>query len=171
MDTPWIAAWVALSALANGELVDNRAYPLAVIDQTSGVDSLITTPLFRIARSQDEFANLWLSHRGGPNSLPGVGFMTQPMPQLDFRRVMVVGAFKGEVPSAGAFRYLAGVKQGKLATFRLAYQPAGGIAAIQGRPFTFFVVPRVETKVQIDLVDVQRVRTVAEFGALEKKRN
>ncbi|MDX2065514.1 MAG: hypothetical protein SFX74_07225 [Fimbriimonadaceae bacterium] len=166
-----MAAWVALSALANGELVDNRAYPLPVIDQTSGADSLVSTPAVRLARSQDEFANLWLSHRGGPNSLPGVGFQTQPMPQLDFRRVMVVAAFAGEVPNSGAFRYVSGVKQGKLSTIRLAYQPMAGIAAIQGRPFTFFVIPRAETKVQIDLVEGQRIRTVAEFGALEKKRN
>ncbi|HZL99256.1 MAG TPA: hypothetical protein VFD43_03300 [Planctomycetota bacterium] len=152
MNGSWCAGLVlgvaaAVMAAATGPAAD--AGPCVLL---TGADSAIREPRIVLVTTADQWAALWLEHRGLPERVPyDTYYNPAGLPEIDFATHAVVGVFDGEGHNCAGLRTEALVPGPGETTLRYSsksYQTLG--EAEPTRPYGFFVLPRPAGALQVE---------------------
>jgi hypothetical protein len=125
---------------------------LRVLGAMVGQDSLRTESSIELVTSREQWQSVWASHGGtkvltsGRPPVPG-----HDAPNADFQKTVVLAVFVGEVSPARNVVVVGTKTDGDRHILRLDVQPLNPGVQLQTRPFAFFVLPRFQKKLDIEI--------------------
>lgn len=131
-------------ASANGDEDDNKGEAVTISQQWTGWNSAQSTPRREVVRDAESWDSLWKTMFGKNVPLPDV-------PEIDFQKHMVIGAFLGTRPSGGYSVSIARiVENDKIQVFVRQQSPGPGdmVTMALTSPFHVVVIPRSEKPVE-----------------------
>ena len=118
----------------------------------TGAISAVREPRVELVSTSEDWARLWLEHRGSPPVDRYDFFYNKAgVPVVDFETHVVVVVFVGDTANTSGLRVEAVEPTGDHATLRYAensYQTLGD--AEPARPFGFFVLPRTDRPLVVE---------------------
>lgn len=146
----------ALAAILCGAALAPSADEQGACVLLTGADSVIGQPRVVLVTAPQEWASLWLEHRGLPEDARYDFFFNRAgVPEVDFATHVVVAVFSGSLTNAAGLKLDALETAEGRTTLRYAaksYQTLvePGAEAAAARPFGLFVVPRFEGPLQVE---------------------
>ncbi len=165
------AAIAIASAMANAE----KEPPVKLIDSQSGLDTLVEEASVELFRDTKVWEEMWLRHKGRGNqiSTQALNMYVEPVPQLDFKKQMVLALFTGENQGSGSsYRVVDIHSAGNRVVVRLKPEsfvdgPVSPNVKVGGRGFTFFLLSRTSKEVMVEVTDGKKWRPVGQFPELK----
>lgn len=165
------AAIAIASAMANAE----KEPPVKLVDSQSGLDTLVEEASIELFRGSKPWEEMWLRHKGRGNQLStqAANLYVEPVPQLDFKKQMVLAVFTGQSQgSISRYRVVDINSGGNRVIVRLKPEafvegPVSPSINVGGRGFTFFLMSRTSKEVIVEVPDGQNWRPVGQFPELK----
>jgi len=154
MTTAWVGILAAISFATEHIENENRTGAIPLLDQVRGQNSYYPGRDIFVVRDAHHWTQVWRATYGGASTgTPVANIAIPPVPPIEFRKYMVLAVMGGEVSETGDYRYVGGSFRGKNSVLRVDFVPYRGPLRIQARPYAFFMIPRLEGRVSIQMPD------------------
>jgi hypothetical protein len=160
MTTAWIGILAAINFSLEHLETEVKSGPIPLVDVMQGQNSFYPGPSILLIGNPQEWNDVWRATRGA--GLPGAAIPASP--RVNFSRFIVLGIMGGEVRETGDYRFVGGQFKGRNSTLRVQFVPYRGPIGVQARPYAFFVIRRLEGRVEVQMGDVNgQYQTLREF--------